>query len=58
VNNISYKLVAIGAILFVISDSLLALNKFYVPFYFADISIIFTYGLAQLFIVLGLKKQS
>lgn len=58
VNNLSFNLVVIGAILFLISDSLLALNKFYSPFSFADISIIFTYGLAQLFIVLGIKKQS
>lgn len=57
VSNISYKFVATGAILFLISDSLLALNKFYVPFSFADISIIFTYSLAQLFIVFGIKKQ-
>ena len=58
VNNLSFNLVVIGAILFLISDSLLALNKFHSPFSFADISIIFTYGLAQLFIVLGIKKQS
>ncbi|HMC02367.1 MAG TPA: lysoplasmalogenase [Flavobacteriaceae bacterium] len=57
VSNMSYNLVFFGAILFLISDSLLALNKFYSPFSFADISIIFTYGLAQLFIVLGVKKQ-
>jgi len=57
VNSTSYKFVATGAILFLISDSLLALNKFYMPFSFADISIIFTYSLAQLFIVLGIKKQ-
>jgi len=57
VNNISYKFVVAGAILFLISDSLLAINKFYTPFSFADISIIFTYSLAQLFIVFGIKKQ-
>jgi uncharacterized membrane protein YhhN len=42
-----------GALLFVISDSLLAINKFYQPVPFAGISIILTYGLAQLFITEG-----
>ena len=42
-----------GALLFVISDSVLAINKFYQSFTLADIIIILTYGLAQLFIVKG-----
>lgn len=42
-----------GAILFVISDSVLAINKFYQPFEYAGILIMLTYGLAQLFIVKG-----
>jgi uncharacterized membrane protein YhhN len=42
-----------GAILFVISDSVLAINKFYLPFENAGILIMLTYGLAQLFIVMG-----
>ena len=54
---LSYNLVLIGAILFVISDSLLAINKFYQPIYLAHTSIMFTYTLAQLFIVFGVKKQ-
>ena len=45
-----------GAILFVISDSILALNKFYQPFEYAGISIMFTYGLAQLLITIGAVK--
>lgn len=53
----SYILVFIGAILFMISDSLLALNKFYEPLPFSNISIMFTYAFAQLFIVFGLLKQ-
>jgi len=57
VPNVSYKFVFFGAILFMISDSLLALNKFYLPFSFADTSIIFTYALAQIFIVFGVIKQ-
>ena len=42
-----------GALLFVISDSTLAINKFYQPFEAAGVVIILTYGLAQLFIVEG-----
>lgn len=42
-----------GAFLFVISDSLLAINKFYQSFEMAGILIILTYGLAQLFIIYG-----
>ncbi|MGY0392807.1 lysoplasmalogenase [Bizionia sp. KMM 8389] len=57
VNRISYLLVFLGAILFVISDSILALNKFYKPLWHSNISIMFTYGFAQLFIVFGLLKQ-
>ena len=43
----------IGAILFVTSDSLLALNRFKEPFAMAGVSIMSTYILAQLFIVIG-----
>lgn len=46
----------VGAIFFVLSDSLLALNKFKTNFALADISIMSTYILAQLFIVLGAIK--
>lgn len=45
-----------GALLFVISDSVLAINKFYQSFEGAGILIMLTYGLAQLFIVLGAVK--
>lgn len=57
VSKISYYLVLIGAILFLISDSLLAINKFYTPLAYSNISIMFSYAFAQLFIVLGLLKQ-
>jgi uncharacterized membrane protein YhhN len=43
----------VGALLFVISDSLLAIDKFYQPLPFAGVLIILTYGLAQLFITTG-----
>lgn len=58
VSKISFVLVFLGAILFVISDSILALNKFYMPLSFSSISIMFSYALAQYFIVMGLLKQS
>jgi uncharacterized membrane protein YhhN len=53
----SFILVFIGAILFVISDSILALNKFYQPLPYRNFSIMFTYAFAQFFIVFGLIKQ-
>ncbi len=56
-NRNSYKLIFVGAIFFMISDSLLALNKFYVPLPLSSISIILTYALAQYLIVLGILKQ-
>ena len=42
-----------GALFFVLSDSILAINKFYQPFEAAGVLIMLTYGLAQLFIVVG-----
>lgn len=42
-----------GALLFVVSDSVLAVNKFYEPFEIAGVIIMLTYGLAQLFITEG-----
>ncbi len=57
VSKESFILVFMGAILFMISDSLLALNKFYEPLPFSNISIMFTYAFAQLCIVFGLLKQ-
>ena len=46
------KMVA-GALLFVLSDTVLAINKFYYSFMEADILIMITYGVAQLLIVQG-----
>jgi len=45
-----------GALLFVMSDSILAINKFYQPFEAAGVLIMLTYGLAQFFIVQGAIK--
>ncbi len=52
-NNKAGKLFALGALLFVTSDTLLAINKFYISFPFSGISIMLTYGLAQFFIIKG-----
>ena len=46
-----------GAVFFVLSDSLLAINKFYHPFAFAGVFIMLTYCAAQYFIVNGFIKQ-
>ena len=42
-----------GALLFVLSDSVLAINKFYQSFEMAGIIVMLTYGFAQLFITEG-----
>jgi len=56
VNIWSYRLVFIGALFFMISDSILALNKFYQPMPYSNISIMVTYALAQYLIVIGILK--
>lgn len=56
------RLMMAGALLFVISDSILAWDKFYQSFPLAGIFIMLTYGLAQWFIASGavsyLRNQS
>lgn len=52
-NKKAGSLLVTGALLFVISDSVLAINKFYQPFGQAGLVIMLTYGLAQLLIVKG-----
>lgn len=56
ISLISYQLVFLGALFFVVSDSILALNKFYQPIPFSDYSIMITYALAQYLIVIGILK--
>jgi len=55
-NKIAGILMVLGALLFVISDSALAINKFYLPFEGAGIIIMLTYGLAQYFIIEGASR--
>ncbi len=47
-----------GALLFVISDSLLAINKFYQPFAMSGVCVMLTYCAAQYLIVKGFIKQN
>ncbi|MGJ8592412.1 MAG: lysoplasmalogenase [Aquaticitalea sp.] len=58
VTKISYHFVFLGAVLFMISDSILALDKFHAAIPFSSILIMLTYAMAQYFIVLGIKKAS
>ncbi len=53
VSNKSSALLVAGAVAFVVSDSLLAINKFYQPFAMAGVLIMITYGVAQLLITQG-----
>ena len=56
VSNISFKLIFIGAIIFVISDTFIAINVFKTEFRFAEELIMLTYVIAQFLIILGHKK--
>lgn len=47
------KICVAGTLLFVLSDSLLAINRFYQPFEFASVLIMLTYGTAQFLITVG-----
>ncbi len=53
VNSISFNLIFIGALLFLISDSILAYHKFVAQFRHAGVFIMATYMLAQYFITIG-----
>ncbi len=55
--SIGASLVLVGAILFITSDSLLAVNKFHKPIAVAGFWVMLTYILAQYFIVSGMIKS-
>jgi uncharacterized membrane protein YhhN len=57
VNRLSYRLILAGAILFVISDSAIALDKFSFPLKLSTLAIISTYITAQYLITLGFIRQ-
>ncbi len=58
VNKKAAVLYVLGAAAFVVSDSLLAINKFYEPFAYAGVFIMLTYCAAQYFIVTGYTQQT
>ena len=56
VNSTSFYFVFVGAILFVFSDSCIAINLFYEPFELARMTIMSTYIVAQLIIIKGVLE--
>ena len=57
VSKQSYILVFLGAVFFMLSDSILVFIMFYKPLIFGNIWIMVTYAAAQIFIVYGVLKQ-
>ena len=57
VNPQSYRLVLAGAILFILSDSMIAINKFHQPFELARVAIMGSYITAQFLIAVGCVRQ-
>jgi uncharacterized membrane protein YhhN len=57
VNAQSYRLVLAGAILFILSDSMIAINKFDQPFELARVAIMSSYVTAQFLIAVGCVRQ-
>lgn len=57
-NPESYRMVLMGAILFVISDSLIAINQFVNPIPFSTLLIMGTYVSAQYLIAVGFLKRN
>jgi uncharacterized membrane protein YhhN len=57
VNRQSFLLVLAGAILFILSDSLIAINRFEQPFELARIAIMSSYITAQYLIAVGCARQ-
>lgn len=57
VTQSSFNLVFVGALFFVLSDSILAVNKFMVAIPFSHIIIMATYATAQFIITKGILKQ-
>ncbi|HMQ00766.1 MAG TPA: lysoplasmalogenase, partial [Cyclobacteriaceae bacterium] len=56
-NALSFWLVFFGALFFMLSDSMLAINKFMLPFDYAGFFVMFTYITAQYLIVEGLLQH-
>lgn len=58
VNLLSFRLIYLGAIFFVISDSALAYNKFVEPYSMAGVLIMGTYMIAQFLITMGAIERT
>ena len=56
-SNFSFQWVMIGSLLFVISDSAIAIDKFYRPIPYDSVVIMSTYIAAQVLIVIGISKH-
>ena len=57
VSPLSFQWTLAGALIFVVSDSVIAINRFALPFQESGVIIMLTYCLAQLLIVYGLYEQ-
>jgi len=56
-NDPNFIWVALGAFIFMLSDSLIAINKFVQPFPYAGVAIMVSYYVAQLMITLGIIRH-
>ena len=57
VSTLSFQCTLAGALIFMVSDSVIAINRFAMPFQESGVIIMLTYCLAQLLIVYGLYEQ-
>ncbi|XLS27750.1 lysoplasmalogenase family protein [Flavobacteriaceae bacterium M23B6Z8] len=57
VNHYSFLLVFVGSLLFLLSESILALHMFYEPFPYKNFLIMFFYGISQLLLILGILGE-
>ena len=56
-SRLSFYLVFSGAVIFLISDSMIAINKFMVPILYERLLVIITYMIAQFLIIMGLAEH-
>ncbi len=57
VNQISYRLVLFGALLFLLSDSIIAINRFHESVPYSGLWVMTTYAAAQYLIMRGILRQ-
>ena len=58
VNTGSFSMILTGAVFFVISDTLLAINKLMTPFLYSGVLVIATYMIAQYLITIGTLERN